>query len=47
MNKRGGKRVNSGRPKLNYISKTIRVPVPVLNEVKEIIFKFKLNNKDQ
>ncbi len=38
---RGGKRKGAGRPETTYETKMVRVPVPVLDKVKEIIKKFK------
>lgn len=38
---RGGKRTGSGRKSLPYKSKTIRIPIDLLKEVKEMITKYK------
>lgn len=41
--------MKKGRPKVSYQTKMIRVPLPILNLVKEIVAKFKneLNSVDK
>lgn len=45
--KHGGKRKGAGRKPLPYAEKMVRVPVPILSVVKDVIKKFKVAIRDR